>query len=334
MSGQIANQIAGNHDLGGPEITPCPPRSTYCKIDNAEMKSLVFTLIPLAASLILAVSGFTSLQTLRMEAPPDTNQTMESLYLPNGDALEFMSFGYRNVLSNIILFKCVSYFGKHFRADQNYRWLYHMVDLATTLDPNALDAVEFASTMLAWESGRPEEAIALLSKAIDGHKNNWRLYYYRGFTYMYFLHRTDDARSDFEIASKLPDAPPFLARLAAQVMAVQSNPEAAISFLRNMLETVRDPSARQALEDKLKQAYLELSLGKLREAVQIYAAQNKRPPSDIQDLVSGGIIQSLPPDPFGGAYYLDPDTLEVKTTSNRKGISDTIRRKDKDGKQQ
>jgi len=178
------------------------------------------------------------------------------LYLPNGDGLEFLSFGYRNVLADLLWFNTISYFGKHFRLDRDYTYLAHMCSLITTLDPHARHVFEFCALMLAWEANEIEAALALLDRAVQAEPNFWRYYYLRGMTHSYFFKNDLRARSDFITGAKLPDSPPFMARLASKKMAL-SNPQHAVEFLRDMIATARDESQRRALMRQLKKIELE-----------------------------------------------------------------------------
>ncbi|MCB0328234.1 MAG: hypothetical protein KDD70_01185 [Bdellovibrionales bacterium] len=183
----------------------------------------------------------------------------EVLYLPNGTALSVLSFGYQNVLADVLWFKTVSYFGKHYRGDKDYTWLKHMCTLITDLNPRAEEVFAFCGTMLSWEVEDPRGAHDLFTKAIHYNPQYWRYYYLRGFISMYFLENQQAAEEDFARAATLTDAPVFLARLAASKMSL-SDPVAAVAFLTNMLETTEDPNQRAALADKLKQAKRKLWL--------------------------------------------------------------------------
>ena len=285
------------------------------------MKTRILLILQLCAFLALTTAGFTKLEGGLQVDVPSEDQSREVLYLPNGQGLAALSLGYRNVLSNILWFNAISYFGKHFRSDQNYEWLYHMSDLVTTLDPNAFYSYDFASTMLSWEAHKPDQAIALLSKAIEQHPARWKFYYLRGFTFIYFLKEADNAQRDFAYAATLPGAPSFLTRLAAKVFLLQDNPEAAIDFLKTALSTTQDPNARAALERRLREAYMDFNIMHLSEAVEAFKKKFNRNPEDISELLASGIVSTLPPDPFGGRYYLDPDTGAINSTSRTKDSS-------------
>lgn len=282
----------------------------------------------LIAFLAITARSYLILNEVPVPIVSDETQLAETMYLPNGKALSVLALGYKNVVSNLLWFKTISYFGKHYRSDQNYCWLAHMADVVTSLDHNSTHVFEFVSTILSWEAGKPQDAIVLLTKAIQYHPENWKFYYLRGFTYMFFLKQNDKARDDFVSASKLPDAHPLVTRLAATTVAQQDSPEAAVDFLRGALLTIKDSNARNALEEKLREAYLDIDIKNLQTAAQIFKSQQKRSPAELKELVDAGIIKSLPPDPFGGSYYLDLRTGEVRTTSKHKGISRLMEERD------
>ncbi|MCB0321253.1 MAG: hypothetical protein KDD60_10025 [Bdellovibrionales bacterium] len=185
------------------------------------------------------------------EAKQHFDEEQEVLYLPNGDALHILSFGYRNILSDILWFKTVSYFGKHYKSDQNYEWFNHMCHLVTDLNPQATHVYEFCGTMLSWELNKPERAIDVLTKAIETHPKSWKFLYLRGFTYMYFLEDGDSAKQDLVAAARLPGAPAFVTTLAAQKMTL-SDPHSAVAFLTEALQNTTDPAQAAVLRSKLR----------------------------------------------------------------------------------
>ena len=177
----------------------------------------------------------------------------DALYLPNGEALHLISFGFRNALARVLWFNTINYFGKEYATSRNYRWLYHMCDLVTTLDPRALHVFKFGAVMLAWEANEPKLSIALLNKVIELRPRDWHFFYLRGFTSMFFLKDNEAARKDFIAGARLPDAPPIMARLAARVASDEQNDREAEELLRDLIKNTSDPVAREALASRLKE---------------------------------------------------------------------------------
>lgn len=175
------------------------------------------------------------------------------LYLPSGRGLELISFGYRNVLSDILWFNTINYFGKHYRSDRNYEWLSHMCSLVTRLDQKAVYVYEFCGLMLAWEAGKHDDALALLSYGMDHNPDSWKLPYLRGMTYLIFLNNTELAAGDFVRSSKLPEVHPTIVRLAAKKLSSLENTETAIEFLKERISSSSEGWEREALLNKLKE---------------------------------------------------------------------------------
>jgi len=241
----------------------------------------------------------------------------EVLYLPSGTALDLITLGYRNLAADIIWFNTIDYFGRHYQTDRNYHWLGHMCGLVTDLNPRARDVFEFCGLMLAWEAEAAQEAVDLMTKAIEAEPDYWRYQYMRGFTYMYFLEDAERARDDFTSASKTPEAPDFLARLAARKMAL-SDPLSAIEFLESALQNTTDPAQRGPLENRLREMRHDYTLEILEAAVEHFKEQHGRLPVGLQELVNSGALYWPDPggfhDYYGGEFYLDLDSGTIKAT--------------------
>jgi hypothetical protein len=273
------------------------------------------SILLLIAALFLTAASFRSLES----TPPvrASDRDAEVLYLPSGKALRFLSLGFQNALADLLWFNTVSYFGKHFRSDKDYRWLEHMCGLVTDLDPRAQHVYEFCSTMEAWELNRPEVAEALLTKGIAVLPDKWRLLYLRGFSRMYFLHDEARAQEDFVRAARLPDAPPFIAKLASKKIANLDSPEAALEFLIDIYKGTQDPNARRALQHRILQTRYEIDLQRIETAVAEFHAHKGRYPRDMAEL--GSEVPQR--DPWGGAYQVDSVQGKVSSSSNQKRLT-------------
>lgn len=212
------------------------------------MKSIVFTLI----FGFIAYSSSKKLDSLINTEVKDSTQGNEVLYMPKVDVVEFSSFGYRNVLADIIWFKTINYFGKHFRSDQNYKWLFALCDTVTTLNPYATHAYEFGAMMLAWEQNAPDKALELLDKALETHKTDWRLFYYRGIFKLIFKKDSQGALDDFIISSKLPDVHPTIVTLAGKKLAELNGEGESINFLTQMYESSTDETMKSLIKERIE----------------------------------------------------------------------------------
>lgn len=274
--------------------------------------------------IFLAIAGF-SYHNLKLEYNKSLvgRSLNEALYLPRGEGLQFMSFGYKNALAHLLWFNTINYFGKHYQGNRDYRWLSHMCGLVTNLNSKMTYVYEFCGLMLAWEAKLPDKSIALLSDGISNNPNYWKLPYLRGMTYLVFNKDDAKATSDFVLAAKLPEAHTGVLTLAAKKLSVTENPETAIDFLKETIANSKDAWERQVLSDRLRELILQKDLSVLEKAIEIYQQRTSTIPEDLEDLIEQGIIKSLPLDPYGNTYFLNKLSGKPESKSQKNGTTDS-----------
>jgi hypothetical protein len=177
----------------------------------------------------------------------------EVLYLSKLSVLSSLSLGYKNLLSDMLWLSTINYFGKHYRTDQDYRWLAHRCNLVTELNPKAYSAYTFCALMLAWENGDASSAYKLLSQAIENYPARWEPYYYRGFIALFFFKNERSAQHDFLKASSLPGVHKSVVALAARKVLDLENKDNAREILMQMLQNTESGIARDVIRNKLKE---------------------------------------------------------------------------------
>lgn len=260
-------------------------------------------------SLLISIS-LTAVAVTAIKLPPPsaaTQQAQESLYLPNGQALEVASLGFRNVAAHILWFRTVLYFGYHVKRDRDYRWLAHMCELVTKLNPSARYVYEFGGVLLAWEAKDPAGGVAILSKGIEVFPEYWKLYFLRGILRFYFLKQDAEAQEDFSIGAKLPDAPVVLAQMAAKKMSKLGNATMAVKFLDEMLANTSDSGSREALQRSLNEAIARRDAEFLTQGITIFSERLGRLPQSFEELVSEKVISKVPSAPPGISYHMSED---------------------------
>ncbi|GIW46052.1 MAG: hypothetical protein KatS3mg077_3334 [Candidatus Binatia bacterium] len=241
----------------------------------------------------------------------------ELVYAPPGKFLEVVSLGYRHALADILWFRTIDYFGRHYRKDRVYPWLAEMCQRVTDLDPAAIHVYRFGGVILPWEANEVDAGIALLEKGVRNLPASWELRYMLGFSYYFFRDDLEAASRELRAALALPDAPGFLAGLLAVIDAAHHGPEAAIEFLQAALATTRVPEVRETIREQLKELEFARNWGTLERAIEAYRNSFGRPPDHIEKLVQTGILAHVPDDPFGGQFRIDPTTGAVRSTSGR-----------------
>ncbi len=263
--------------------------------------------------LILLASIFCVSMSLPQRSP--SSEVQEPLYLPNGNALEILSFGFRNALSDYLWMQTLSDFGKHFRSDKQYKWFGHQCGLVVRLNPKSFEPFYLCSSLLAFEANDPDAAIKLLDQAVTEHPESWLFFYYRGFYRMHFHHDHRGAKNDFIEASKRPDAHPIAARLASKSMSELDSPESAIQFLRAAIKATSNENAKSALQSRLNEIIYDADLTRIEKALIQFPSA-----TTIGELVTANAYRGPLTDPYGGNYIIENGA--VKSTSGHKRLSE------------
>lgn len=188
----------------------------------------------------------------KIEVIAPVNQPETLLYLPSGKYLKPLMLGFDQIAADILWIKAVSYFGGHYLTDKSYQWLYHILDLITTLDPYFRYPYEFGGVILSMEKGDVEQSNKLLEKGLKYHPEYWRLPFYLGFNYFFYLKDFEKAAHYISEAAKLEGHPPYLPKLAASLFAHLGQKDIAMTFLNQMYQSMEDPIIKEMLSQKIE----------------------------------------------------------------------------------
>jgi len=188
-------------------------------------------------------------------------KTMEVyMYIPSGDFLKPITFGFNQVIADYFWIKTVGYFGEHLMSDRNYPWLYPMLDLVTTLDPQFIWPYYFGGIILSLEAQQVEQSNLILKKAIHSHPDNWQFLFFLGFNYWYHDNNLLQAAFYLKQAAMQPNAPPYLKTFPARLYSETGQKDAAIQFLLEMEKNTQDIRMRAQIEKRID----EILKGKMK----------------------------------------------------------------------
>ncbi len=246
-------------------------------------------------------------------------ERVEFIYLPPTRFLRTVSLGYEHALANVLWFRTISYFGRHYRRDRVYPWLASMCDVVTDLDPRAEHVYRFGGVMIPWEADRVDDGIALLEKGTRNLPDSWQLHYILGFSYYFFRNDLGAASRELRTATHSPGASPLISHLAASVEAAHRGPGRAIDFLTEFAGRNGDNDEMHGvIRQRIRELLLARDIDALEEAVRTFQAHSGRQPRDLTELVSAGILATVPDEPFGGRYLLDPASGQVVSSLGQK----------------
>ncbi|MEW6379239.1 MAG: hypothetical protein AB1611_06495 [bacterium] len=227
------------------------------KNSSAGLKVIFFMMLIGAVLLVYQVQK-------KIETISPSNNPESLLYLPSGKYLKPLMLGFDQMAADILWLKVIIYFGDHYLTDKNYQWLYHILDLTTTLDPYFRLPYEFGGIILTLEKGDIDQSNSLLRKGIQNHPDYWRLPFYLGFNYFFYLKDPKTAARYISRAASLPDHPPYLPKLAASLYAYAGSKETAINFLDQIYQNTEDPW----LKENIAQKITDLQKGKLPQSLE------------------------------------------------------------------
>lgn len=250
-------------------------------------------------------------------------------YVPTGKIMKLLAGEFRWLLGEYYTFKAITYYGdvkqkaisgKDVKIE--YYNLYKTIETAVILNPYHEDAYYFAQAAFTWDVGRIKEVNTLLRYVFRFRKWDFKIPFFLGFNYSYFLREYDKAALYYKKAAQL-SGNPFFASLAARYFYESGRTRLGIIFLKYMIKGIRKKSIKSIHEKRLKALQ---AIYVIEKAVQRYKKCFGYFPSSIKELLTKGILEELPKDPYGGDFYLSKDG-KVRTTSNLAGKKKACRKK-------
>lgn len=234
-----------------------------------------------------------------------------------GKVLRFTSLEFKGLAADNRLLAGIFYIGRLLGAEgrqaagADWDYFTSLVNSSVELDPYFFDTYYFASAMLAWNAARPEEAASILEKAAVYRPDDHRLVFSLGFIYYYFLNDNFKASEYIGKAAQTDGAPAFYANLAARLAFDSGSHETAAAFLISMIEQTQNESVRAMYEKRLRAIAGAVELEK---ALAEYRAETGKNAESLSELVSAGLIDAVPDDPYGGEYYITEEGRVYSTS--------------------
>jgi tetratricopeptide (TPR) repeat protein len=247
--------------------------------------------------------------------------------LPKGEYLKPALLGYHHLGADMLWLRLVQVVGKKRNSADEYEWMYHALDVVTTLDPQYAYAYYAGGVILGDLANRPDLSNRLLEKGVEANPDVWNIPFLLGYNYYFLLGDPAKGAEYIMQAAHLPDGPSYLPGLATRMAAEAGSPDTALAFLQARLTDTHDPEMREVLAYRMKEVIIERDLLILESAVEDYRTQHRALPTTLTDLVVTGALSSLPQEPFGGDYRLDPKTGSVSSSTHPDRLRTFFKRK-------
>jgi len=279
---------------------------------------------------VLSLTSAVALQqTLDRRWERDAAQIEELARLPRGEHLKPALLGYHHLGADMLWLRLVQVLGKKRNTADEFEWIYHALDVVTTLDPHYAYAYYVGGVVLTNLANRVDLSNRLLEKGFGENPTVWNIPFLLGYNHYFVLGDAAKAADYIAAAARLPEGPSYLPGLATRLYAEADNPETALQFLEALWRQTQDAGMREVLEKRAKEVMIERDIRLLESAVQRYREQRGRIPGRLQDLVQSGILPALPQEPFGGSYHLDSRTGNISSSTHPKRLK--VFRLDKGG---
>jgi tetratricopeptide (TPR) repeat protein len=201
-------------------------------------------------------------------------------------------------------------------GQRRYDLLFPLLDLTTTLDPRFNVAYRFGAIFLTEPPpggpGRPDLAIALLEKGLEAQPRRWEYAQDIGFVH----YRSGDyltAADWFGRAADTPDSPNWLRPLEAVTRTKGGSREASRQLWNQIIaqagpeeDWLRDQAAL-----RLRQLDALDQIDAIQRVVRAYEEQRGHVPRSWDVLIRAGGLPSIPVDPSGHPYQLNPWSGDV-----------------------
>jgi len=244
----------------------------------------------------------------------------ELMYLPEGKVLRAASLGNRSLLADLVWLRTIQYYGEQRLTTRNYDQAERLFQVIYDLAPTFKGATRFGALVLSQDAGNPEGAIALLDRAAADDPAAWEYPFDQGFIYHTVAHDYAKAADAYRRAAELPGAPDLAARLAGLSLAKLGDRDSAREIWRALLAESENELTEAVAVRNLKNLDLEDAEDALTASVERFRAEKGRIPANWEELIRAGHLDALPAEPWGGAYFWDPATEHVwsSTTVDRR----------------
>ena len=236
--------------------------------------------------------------------------------LPKGEYLRPALLGYHHLGADVLWLRLLQVLGKKRNSADEYEWIYHALDVITTLDPQYAYAYYAGGVVLGDLAHRTDLSNRLLHKGTDANPTVWNIPFLLGYNYYFLLGDPAKGAEYIMRAASLPDRPAYLPGLATRMATEAGNPETALVFLEARLRETQDPQLREEFMNRMKEVIIERDIQLLERAVESFRTTHRALPPTLTVLVAEKVLSYLPQEPFGGEYRLNPQTGSVSSSTH------------------
>jgi tetratricopeptide (TPR) repeat protein len=293
---------------------------------------------------LVLLAGAVQLEAARERRYPMPEGAESALYFTSGDAIRRISGPFEALAADLYWIRAIQYYGgakRRLAADRltpppppllaspdadEYRLLYPLLDITTTLDPRFNIAYRFGAVFLAEAypggPGRPDLAIKLLEKGLRARPDKWEYMEDIGFVHYWYQHDYQSAAEAFARAAQVTGAPWWLKSLAATTLAQGGDRRSSRVMWEAIRQSAENDWLRRDAERRLTQLQALDEIDALQRIVDRLAAADGRTPADWSTIIRAQGWRGVPVDPSGAPYDLSNGRVTVSPDSTLAPLPD------------
>lgn len=208
-------------------------------------------------------------------------------------------------------------YGSLSRTKKDNFELYELLRQVTYFDPSFEYAYFYGGHLLAFD-GETDLAISLLEDGVRKNPGSGMIPSTLAFVYYYFQKDWETGAQYAQMSFRNSGKYSSMYKEVVNLYGAAQEYKMAIQFLKNVLDTTKDPATRSQLEEQLRYLTVEDEIAFLQKAVDKYReANNGRPPPYIERLAETNVINKVPREPFGGKFVIGPNGQVNNDPPNR-----------------
>jgi len=231
--------------------------------------------------------------------------------LPPGKTLRILSFGYRNLLADMLFIWSIQFYSSYYLSNR-YDYIEHIFNTITDLTPRYNEPYIVGAWIMALEAKDYKMAIRLLQKGSENNKDEYIFDYEAGYYAFDNLKDYDLAEKLFRKAAERPKAPPLIKRSWAHLVYMKNDLEFAWNLWADIYKNSKIRVERDAAFNHLYQIKYEVDRKFLEGKIQQYKKRYGRYPQELEDLKRVGLAKEVPTDFRGSPYIYNPVTGKLK----------------------
>lgn len=279
----------------------------------------MMTVSKIIASVLVVLSsmGFIGFSQMRIDALHEEALEDELLYIPNKTLLKHFTAGMSNIVADLLWLETIQYTVKEFHdPEHKFTWLEHMCNAVVDLDPYFEGAYVNGGMFLS-SIGADEKALNLLKKGFVRNPNSWEIPY--EIVKVYILNRGSLPQSPavtthyLRMLAERHEHPEMYLSWALHIQEENNLKKEGLAIWEDVIKNSKDEFVRELAEHNLQILIIRNDVDTLNALVGDFAAQAGRKPAHLDELVTAGLLASLPVEDEYGRYSID-EAGEVQHT--------------------